>query len=93
MKYNNINTHYYHNNHNNHNPKERRKCRKYVPLIYLGLEFLGVIEGFFFGYFVFGQSSIFTSIALGIALVLVMVSISKTFNIYKSRCIYKNRRV
>lgn len=73
-----------------YNGRDRRKCRKYVPVIYFGLELLGIIEGFLFGYFFFGQSSIYTSIALGIALVLLMVSISKTIGIYESRCMYKN---
>lgn len=73
-----------------YNNKDRRKCRKYVPVIYLSLEILGIIEGFLFGYFFFSQNSIYTRIALSIALVLVIMSLYKTADIYKSRCTYKN---
>ncbi len=69
--------------------KERRKCRRFIPLIYLGLEILGVTEGVLFGYFLFGQNKVYASISLGIAFALVLVSISKTMDVYKTRCEYK----
>lgn len=65
--------------------KERRK---YIPLIYLLLECLGILEGLLVGYFLFGKNPVFVAVALGLALALAIFLISKTIDIYKTRCKY-----
>ena len=66
--------------------KERRKCRKFTPIIFMSLELFGILEGLFIGYAIFGDNIAYKVIAILLFVVLAIRSYTKTKAVYERSC-------
>lgn len=66
--------------------KERRKCRKFTPIIFMSLELFGILEGLFIGYAIFGDNIAYKVIAILIFVVLAIRSYARTKAVYERSC-------
>lgn len=70
---------------------ERRKCRVLMPIMFMMLEVIGIVEGVFIANAIIHSNYFVIALSIIATVVLLYVSISKTNRIYETRCKKKSK--